>query len=403
VAASVMMRFIPLVLLAACVDIPGPHASERPIDAAPIDAPIDAAIDAPIDAPTDAGTEPCPAAQVLFDGFAVQEGQVFTSALRYITVDNGIIRVRYGGHVRDENDTGVTIEDLERPFDHVLAARHSDPPEVAENPDCQSGACHSNGAHWHDAQYPWYGDSSVYSANGDEGDADRVTVLRSDRDVVELSYEWDHVPFDRLDGPQDCAMGQWPECGPPSRDHEGEPVYVNGNQVKSIKHAHVWKTIRLERCTPGYYVSMRSDPPLVWPEQGERGPRLGTMSSSVVWSCDGEQVVRHPDNGGHFLFEGELNCLADLSPVQTGAEGWPFLRFMTTRVPTKWASLQFGTQYGTPGPIEVYDHTGRDGRPEPWQAFIGAVEYVSPDHAQEPTPAALQLVQQNMPASWPRD
>jgi hypothetical protein len=190
-------------------------------------------------------------------------------------------------------------------------------------------------------------------------------------------------------------LGVYPECGPTDRDSVGAPVWksTSTDTVKSVKFVKVWKTVRVERCSPGYYVSLRSNPPLVWPEQGTRAARIGYVTTSVAWSCDATHVARHPQAGQHVQL-GTGDCLADISQDQDGHDGWPFTRFMLLREPTALSSLQYApTQLGSPGAAEMLDTPGPDGRPWPWQAFIGAAEYVSPDQTVEPTTTARALLQ----------
>ena len=352
----------------------------------------------------DAGGLDCPPISVIHGGVALAAGAV-VSPTRGLTVDNGIARARYGSHAFHLRNEGAPIESA-RPFDHVLELRHTDPPEVDGDPSCIHQACHWNGSHLHDVQYTDYGDGSSWSVAGAVGDADRARVLRLDDEAAEVAFEWDHVPLDGLRADGSCLMGRYPECGPTDRDHEGQAVYVHNlaDQVKAIASVRLWKTIRVERCSPGYFVSMRSDPPLKWPEQGPRGPRLGYVSSRVVWSCDpsSSQVARHPEAGAHVQF-GALDCLADLTSVPDDPhKRWPFVRFLVTRHPTAMRSLQYSaTQLGSPGPAELVDHVGSDGRPEAWQAFIGGAEYESPDLALEPTVEARALVEAARPRRWP--
>lgn len=338
--------------------------------------------------------------------------------LRAIAVDNGIVRLWYGARANDFRNTGFiswdgvtasstpVMQNHEQVFAHFLEARHTDAAAVAGNPSCAGSACHDgSGTHWHDAQFAWYGDGAKYSTAAPNRDADRMRVLRADDDAVEIAYEWDDVPLDGYHYEGYCVLGYWPLCGPTSLDHEGQPVYVHSglDQVKAIARAKVWKTVRVERCSPGYFVSLRSDPPLVGYEQGEREVRTGYVTSAVSWSCDGAHVAHHPDAGGHVSL-GTGTCLADLPATQTGHNGWPFLRILKLHDPTPLASLQYTPdQLGSPGPTMVMmDHVGADGRPWPWQAFIGAVEYVSPDLSAEPTSTALDIMTAAMP-EWPVD
>lgn len=324
----------------------------------------------------------------------VSTGDVLTEDLRGLTVDNGIIRIRYGAHAMDFRDTGVIFENTERGLDHVLAGRHTDHPSVTEAGGCLSAACHSGGTHWHDAVYPWYGDGSTYSSAAPP-DADRVRVLEASEDAVELAYEWDELRLDRLRSPEYCVLGNYPECGPTSRDHEGSAVWIRGlnDVVKSIKSIRLWKVVRVERCSPGYYVSMRSDPPLVWDEQGSRALRLGYVTTVSAWTCDGRVVVHHPNSGFHADL-GVTDCIADMPDQTPGAhEDWPFMRFMRTYRPMRFLSLQYSpTQLGSPGAHDIWDVPGHDGRPVQWQAFIGAIEYASPDESLEPTQQAQELL-----------
>ncbi len=75
-------------------------------------------------------SEPGPGCPPVRTSRPVVEGAVVTSDLRGLTVDNGLVRIRYGAHAMDFRDTGVTTENPERHADHVLAARHTDDPSV---------------------------------------------------------------------------------------------------------------------------------------------------------------------------------------------------------------------------------------------------------------------------------
>lgn len=342
----------------------------------------------------------------------VSEGDVVTVGLHELAIDNGIVRVLYGARGDDFRNTGllfwgapVPFNTAEQPFAHVLEARHADAPEVLGNPGCSGAACHDgSGTHWHDAQFSWYGDGAKYSTATPGRDADRVRVLHADDDAIELSYEWDDVALDGTRADGSCVLGYWPLCGPTSIDHTGAPVYVHNvsDQVKAVARAKVWKTVRVERCASGYFVSLRSVPPLIWPEQGERVVRTGYITSAASWTCDGTQSAHHPGAGGHVLY-GEQDCIADIPGDQDGHDGWPFLRVVALRHPTPMGSLQYAPdQLGSPGPLmEFHDHIGPDGRPEAWQAFIGAAEYVSPDLSVEPTMEALDLASSLVPQEWP--
>lgn len=331
----------------------------------------------------------------------VVTGEVVTTDLRGLAVDNGIVRIRYGAHGMDFRDAGVTNENTARFMDHVLAGRHMDDPSVVSGAGCVSGACHSNGSHWHDAVLPWYGDGTKY-VQDPARDADRVRVLYAGADAVELAYEWDHVRLDGLRSPGVCQIGRYPECGPSARDGDGQYIYKrDGETLKSVKVVKLWKAVRVERCTPGYYVSLRSNPPLVWPEQGARGMRLGYVSTVAAWTCDGAVIARHPNAGFHADL-GVTDCIADIPTQLTGHNSWPFIRFMRTRTPTRFTSLQYSPgQLGSPGTQDLWDSIGPDGRPSPWQAFIGAVEYVSSDIASEPTVEAMQIVTEAIPGMAP--
>lgn len=317
-------------------------------------------------------------------------GDVFTAKLRSITINNGIVRLRYGAHTMDFRDTGVTQENVDRHLDHVLAARHTDDLSVAEQ-GCL-GACH-DGTHWHDAVYPRYGDGTKFATAELSHDADRMHVLWASDEAIELAYEWDNVRLDGLRSARSCQLGTYPECGPTMKDADGNPVYYrDGETIKSVRSVRLWKTVRVERCTPGYYAALRSDPPLIWPEQGSRAMRLGYITSTVVWNCDRSLVVRHPNVGGHTSL-GVSNCIADIPVQLPGHEGWPFARFMLTPRPVAFNSLQYSTlQLGSPGTESLWDSVGDDGRPRQWQVFIGAIEYTHNNLASEPSPFVRDLV-----------
>lgn len=322
-------------------------------------------------------------------------GDVITGNLRNITIQNGKVRLRYGSHAMDFRDTGVQFENTERHLDHVLAARHTDHPTVASTPGCL-GACH-NGSHWHDTQYSWYGDGITYSSGTFNSDADRLRVIESSPEAIELAYEWDEVRLDVLRNSSQCILGVYPECGPTDRDAVGAAVWKSTltDTVKSVKKVKVWKTVRLERCKPGYYVSLRSEPRLIWPEQGTRSIRTGYGSAKSVWTCDGLTVGHHPTNGTHIPM-GVINCMADVSEPASGTHnGWPFIKVIKTAQPWFMSSLEYpGNNSGAPGVNEIWDAVGPDGRPTKWQAFIGAAEYESPDTSLEPTTQALTITNQ---------
>lgn len=351
----------------------------------------------------------------------MRAGDVFRDGLRDISVDNGIVRVKYGSRQLDFRDTGFNsndgfvIHNTERHMDHFLEARHADAPTVTSEPwngelrratstGCRAGRCHDgSGTHWHDAQYTWYGDGTTFSSATVNRDADRMRVLRADDDAIELSYEWDAIRLDASYN-QNCILGHYPECGPTDRDSSGQAIYKHnaGDQVLSVKVVNLWKTIRIERCSAGYYVSLRSDPPLRFPEQGPRTVRLGYVSTVRAFSCNGLQATSHPRaEGNHFIFD-PTDCIADIPTAQVLPPpeehfGWPFSRFMVTGEQREFSSLQYSAeQLGSPGASDLPDTTGFDGRPKPWQAFIGAVPYISPDATLEPTPDLLQQIADQM-------
>lgn len=348
----------------------------------------------------------CPPVALSLAGQPLSIGDVVDANLRDVVLENGVVRLRYGAHRFDHQGRGVTVEHDGRGFDHVLAGRHADAPEVAGDPSCAGSACHDgSGTHWHDAQHPWWGDGSTWSSASfiPQPDASRMRVLAASADAVEVAYEWDDVRLDGLRTATTCWLGAFPECGPTDRDHEGAPVYGAGGKVKGIGGGRLWKVIRLERCAAGYLVSMRSDPPLRFAEQGQRGPRLGYLTSAVVWSCDDAlaQTIRHPQAGGTAYFTAPIDCVADVAVPTPGHAGWPFARFMVTRHPATWFSVQYSpTHYGTPGPTEIVDHVGADGRPEPWQAFVGAVPYDPGDLAAEPTAQVRARILAALPTDW---
>lgn len=311
---------------------------------------------------------------------ALAAGDVLTGDLRALTVDNGIVRIRYGAHALDLRDEGPITENTDRHMDHVLAGRHTDHPSVAEQ-GCQ-GACH-NGSHWHDAQYPWYGDGVSFSTALVDRDADRVRVLRADDDAVELAYEWDAI-----------SLNTTHPTGPASRDHNGAANYTSGGVLKYVPTIRLWKTVRVERCTPAYYVALRSDPPLIWPDQGPRAVRIGYASTRAAWACDGSATALHPAAGGHVSL-GTVDCIADVPRQAPGThDDWPFVRALRTAAPASAMSLQYGAaQLGSPGVTAITETVGDDGRPRPWQACIGAVEYESPDLDAEPSNDAITVAQ----------
>lgn len=308
-------------------------------------------------------------------------GDVLAGDLRGLAVDNGIIRIRYGAHAMDFRDEGPITENTGRHMDHVLAARHTDDLSVAAQ-GCL-GACH-NGTHWHDATYPWYGDTVTYSSALVDRDADRVRVLRADDDAIELSYEWDSI-----------ALNVAHPTGPASRDHNGAANYTSGGVLKYIPTLRkLWKTVRVEQCTPGYYFAVRSDPPLIWPDQGPRSIRAGYASARAAWACNGSAVAQHPSAGQHVSL-GTTDCIGAVPDPRIGThDGWPFVVVLRLATASAAQSLQYGpTQLGSPGVTTLAETFGPDGRPLPWQAFLGAVEYESPDLGLEPSPAAIELAQ----------
>lgn len=358
----------------------------------------------------DAGVE-CPPVQ---SSVSMHTGDVFFDGLRNISVDNGVVRVKYGSRSLDLRDSGYGLygnpvaQNNDRHMDHFMEARHHDDPSVtdvawngqlqlASSTGCRAGRCHDgSGTHWHDTQYTWYGDGTAYSSSIVNRDADRMRVLRADDDSIELSYEWDNIRLDGLSSSSSCILGAYPECGPTDRDSLGDAIFKhNGGTVISVKTINLWKVIKIERCTPGYYVSLRSDPPLKFPEQGPRAVRLGYVTSVRSFSCDGLEATSHPRSPtSHFLFS-PTDCIADIPSPQTPSshEGWPFVRFMVTSVQRNFSSIQYSNgQLGSPGATDLPDVTGPDGRPMPWQAFIGAFEYVSTDPSVEPTSELLEEI-----------
>ena len=305
--------------------------------------------------------------------YPIVTGDIVTTNLRNLVIDNGIVRLEYGAHSTGFRG-GNIVENTERHADHILSGRHTDAPTVNAVLGCVSAACHSNGTHWHTAVYPWYGDGVTLSSARLDRDADRVVVENYSQDNVTLSYQWDAVRLDGIRSLGVCNRGVFPQCGPTERDVHGNAVRINGI-VQSIKVANIYKTVSINRCDNGYYISLRFDPPLNWPEQGPRALRLGYITTSRSWRCDGTIVAKHPEIGGHVSL-GVTDCIADVPASVTGHDGWPFIRYLVTAAPTLFNSLQYApTQLGSPGAGDIVDSIGTDGRPKQWQAFIGVIEY----------------------------
>lgn len=326
---------------------------------------------------------------------AIETGDVITSSLRALTIDNGIVRLRYGGHAFDFRDQGVTSENTSEHVWHVMAARHTDDVTVASGMGCQSSACHSNGTHWHDTTNPWYGDAAkLFIAPA--ADADRVRVLEASDYAIELAYEWDAHALDGLSGMSTCIIGTYPNCGPVMRSQDSVGAYfINSSTYKSVPTVKMWKTVRIERCAQGYFSSLRTDPPMIFSNQGTRSYRLGYGVTAASWKCDGSgTTIRNPVTPTAHQTIGTTDCIAAIPAQVSGHDGWPFLTFMKVPSEIEFQSLQYYTNgYGAAGSSDIWDKMGLDGRFKPWQLFIGAVEYVSSDVTMEPTMTALGLAE----------
>jgi hypothetical protein len=312
--------------------------------------------------PPPAGVQPCDDVKLLYDGVPTEEAVLVNA--RQVVVQSGTLRLEYG------------VKNLEQGGNLLLKAVHPDTENQSTMTECQQ--CH-NGNHWHDVQYDWYGDYTYY-VNQIGTDPDRVNVLENSGDAVELAFEWDQYPLNIAD-----------------RDYLGAAIFYN-NVLRVIPTAKLWKTIRVERCQKGYFVSLRSEPRTLVNDDIFRSIALGAVSE-VVWASNG-QVARHPENGQHFNF-GTVDWVADvpLQPTPTD-HAWPFIRYLAGT--GHYMSLQYTTVgTGTPIILDMQDRPGPDGRPKKWQVFQGFEPYESPDLSLEPTQQAQSLVNQAVSAiNW---
>lgn len=261
---------------------------------------------------------------------------------------------------------------------------------------------------WVPALESWYGDWTFFAAPF-AAPAVAAHVLTDTPDLVEIAFEFAHD----LDYPGPYGGCYLSGCGIAARDFLGEAVYIHNleDAIKRVPSVVFVKTIGVARCAPGYFVGYHSTPPLVtsWIESdptdngaGERELGLGWLGS-VTFASSGV-VIRNPEQGSH----ASLGILEQgpgpwwFATIPPPASAWPLVPFMAEEHPLPSFVWQFAPEHtGIPLVHKMNPEVGADGRPERYQAFLGAVRYESADRAAEPTAAVRHLVEANLPAAWP--
>jgi hypothetical protein len=348
--------------------------------------------------------------------------------VRDIEIENGVVKLTYElmaqyGQNPPSRELGA----------HMLYGRAGDPSEWRQafmTTDAGEGV---------------YGDWTFSSAPFSAG-AVEAHVLTSNGDVVEVAFVLEH----HLDAPGFyTSLGYVPHwcasppcacylegCGIVERDSAGSPIslppHCGSACFRRIRVVTLSKIVRIERCAPGYFVGVHTDPPAEPADAhdsayGER--ELGTgWGNAVSWSSAGVDV-HHPGQSQHAYlgiddppYAGGAEqttgpwWVADL-PYQNRPEEIPFIRYMVFEHRTEVGVWSFAL--GHTGATVAHfvnpelEPAGVAGR---YQAFIGALPYVSNDEIacsipglpgtwrcfpNEPQPAATALVTANLPATWP--
>jgi hypothetical protein len=285
------------------------------------------------------------------------------------------------------------------------------------------------GAHmlyrWLDGEYrralsSRYGDWTFF-ANPFQESAETATIISASEDVVEVAFEWPHHRLD-LPGPYNGCYHS--ACGVIERDHEGSAIYRSdgSGEFVVIDEVRFVKTVRIERCSEGYFVGYHSDPRLS-PKNGLTGNHensmgereIGTGGGNAVTFSSAGVVVRNPEAGQHAYVGIDDPPYASEPRLQPDGPWWvadlpgfappddvPFARFIAMEHRLEVGVWQFApTHLGSTVVHYVNDQVEADGRVGRYQVFIGAFPYVSQDLAQEPTPAVYDGVIERLPVTWP--
>jgi hypothetical protein len=286
-----------------------------------------------------------------------------------------------------------------------------------------------DGAEYRRAFLRIYGDWTFFAAPFQDG-ASQATVISASEDVVEIAFEWPHHRLDVSGSYNGCYLA---ECGVLERNHQGEAIFRNdgSGELLLIDEVHFAKTIRVERCSEGYYVGYHSNPRLS-PKNGVDGNNetswgereIGTGWGNRVTFSSAGIVVRNPEAGHHVwlgiddptYFSPEYAATqpagfpneqlegpwwaADIT--DTSDTGIPFARFVALEHRLEVGVWQFDPAHtGSTVVHHVNDEIEADGRPGRYQVFLGAFPYVSADFAAEPTPEVYDGVIQRLPVTWP--
>jgi len=337
---------------------------------------------------------------------SLQVGDVVTgSAVRDIVLQNGLVKVTY----------------------------------EAKTPDAEKGA-HTlyrwDGSVYTRAMSTQYGDWT-YFAVAFTVIADRATVIEAGPDAVEVAFQWDALD-----------MTAYNSGGPAALGPADEAVYTSGGVQKKIATTKLIKTIRVVRGREGYFTGYHSIPrvgPQLLPtnnKESAAGEReFGTGGGNRVFFTSAGVQCLHPDHGDQAGWAGQGFTGSDnracwgqhddptstpwnaagviaLQPsgfpgTQTTGPWWvadldyqnattvPFCRYIATVARFQTGSWQFGSgQYGAT--VIHYANEAQDstGKVHPFQIFIGAFLYTSPNLALEPTTALKQRVANRCPLNF---
>jgi hypothetical protein len=356
---------------------------------------------------TQAATTDCPPVTWTLDGGdpnVLAAGDVVTNP-RDLVLENGIVRVTYEAMW---NNPETPAQD--EPGAHMLYRRDGD--------------------EYRRAFSQTYGDWTFFSVPFLEG-ASQATVLSASEEAVEIAFEWPHHRLDTAGPYNGCYQ---PYCGILERNHQGEAIYRNdgSGEYLLIHEVRFVKTIRLERCSEGYYVGYHSDPPLM-PKNGLEGNNetsygereIGTGWGNRVTFSSAGVVVRNPEAGHHmwmgiddpnyyptYLPEYVAGQPPGFPNEQLEGPWWvadlpgypdiPFARFIALEHRLEVGVWQFDPQHAGATVVHfMNEEIEADGRAGRYQVFLGAFPYVSADFAAEPTPEVYDGVIQRLPLTWP--